>query len=1003
VNPLKKFISSVAVLALTTVGLISTTTNAQASGLPVIRMITPVTSSAAGAIDATDSNIQTYFGAGTKNYYSYMAYGQTITLKYHVTSDGMTKATGKVRLYVNSPWSGSKATWTANGMTPSPSGPSTDSDTGWGAYLDGTIDGNGDVSFTLTNTNTSLNSENVPTCLKQPAPTSNRMFTAFKPVWDGTQKLLNKSIDQSQVSDLWNVDITKPWFTNELPACPTSTATPGALPQIRMTSPVTNSGTVVDATDANIQKYFGKGSKNFYSYIKFGQDVSLTYHVTKSDGTVYPNATIRLYVNAPWSGSTGKWTANGMTPSPAGAAQNSDSGWGAKLDGTTDASGNVTFALKNTNTSNDSELAPTCSTMPARATGRVFTTFKPVIVESGTPIADTLEISDLWNADITKAWDGTLPDCSGGGGGTGTHPSIRLTSPVSSNSGTVDATRDISQYYSATTKAFYSYVERGSTVTLTYHVTTDGTTAAANKPVQLQINAPYSNSKGIWTGQGMSPSPAANSTDIATGYGALMTKTTDSSGDVSFTVSNQDTDASAEVAPSCLTAHYPSTGRYFSTFKPVLLNNGVAYDDKAEDTDIWTIDIIKKLDAPLSACSGGGGTDQCPDVHSIRLVTPTIDATDSFDASYWNGVFEYRNSATTDTVRYYPVGSKISLVYQALDSLANGCAPLANTDIYVSVNTDYSGASTSFWYIKGSRSLWIPKLLGPFDALGETRIKLHTDDTGKAYLTLFNADAVSPQAFGSGLNVGPPDCTAYPDCSNLLNSNISPSFLDRYVANKDAGEAVDSLFPYFVSGQGPKLSTDSTNVSATLGASKPITVTLRDSAGNVIANRAVTVQTTDGSVDMTSGTTDSNGQFTVNASSASAGVQLVALTAAADTNYPDGNAVSQSSITSDSRGLLGYSATVKVTWATTVVKVAQTIGAVKSPLGKGKTLVLPAKTSKNLAIKWSTSTKAICKVATVKGVTKLTGLKSGSCKVSGSNAGSANVSAVTKAVTVAIK
>jgi len=968
-------------------------------------MITPVTSSAANAIDATDSNIQTYFGAGTKNYYSYMAYGKTITLKYHVTSDGTTKATGKVRLYVNSPWSGSKATWTAANMSPSPSGPSTDSDTGWGAYLDGTIDGNGDVSFTLTNTNTSSNSESVPSCAKQPAPTSNRMFTAFKPVWDGTTKLANKSIDQSEISDLWNVDITASWFTSELPACSTASATPAAMPQIRMTSPVTNSGVVVDATDANIQKYFGKGSKNFYSYIKYGQETSLTYHVTKADGTSYTNATIRLYVNAPWSGSTGKWTASGMTPTSAGPATNSDSGWGAKMDGTTDSNGNVTFKLTNTNTMSDAENAPTCSTMPARSTGRVFTTFKPVLVVSGTPVADTAEISDLWNADITKPWDGTLAACAGGGGGTGPHPSIRLTSPVTSNAGTVDATRDISQYYSASTKGFYSYVEYGSTVTLTYHVTTDGTTAATGKTVQLQINAPYSNSKGSWSGPSMSPSPAAASTDSATGYGALMTGVTNSSGDVSFTVTNLDNASSAEVVPSCLTAHYPSTGRFFSTFKPVLLNNGVAYDDKAEDTDIWTMDIIKTPETPLTSCSGGGtgGSSQCPDVHSIRLITPTIDSADSYDASYWNGVFEYRNAATTDTVRYYPVGSKISLAYQALDSSANSCAPLADTDIYVSVNTDYSGASTSFWYIKGSRSLNIPKLLGPYDALGETRIKLHTDDTGKAYLTLFNADAVSPQSFGSGLNAGPPDCTAYPDCSNLLNSNISPSFLDRYVANKEAGEAVDSLFPYFVSGLGPKLSTTSTSVAGVIGVDKPVTVTLRDSAGGVIANRAVTVQTTDGAVDTMSGTTDSNGQFTVNAHSDVAGVQLVAITAAADTNYPDGNAVSLSSITAASRGLLGYSSTIKVTWAAAVVKVAQTIGSVGSSVKASKTLSLPAKTNKNLKITWTTSTKAVCKITSSSAGATLTGLKKGSCKITGTNAGNSTTLPATKAVTVTIK
>jgi hypothetical protein len=107
------------------------------------------------------------------------------------------------------------------------------------------------------------------------------------------------------------------------------------------------------------------------------------------------------------------------------------------------------------------------------------------------------------------------------------------------------------------------------------------------------------------------------------------------------------------------------------------------------------------------------------------------------------------------------------------------------------------------------------------------------------------------------------------------------------------------------------------------------------------------------------------------------------------------------SVAGEDTALAAVNGFASINWQAS--KAAQTIGAVKSPLTKGKILVLPAKTSKSLAIKWSTSTKTICKVTTAGGVTKLTGLKKGSCKVTGTNSGSASVSAVTKTVTVAIK
>jgi hypothetical protein len=150
----------------------------------------------------------------------------------------------------------------------------------------------------------------------------------------------------------------------------------------------------------------------------------------------------------------------------------------------------------------------------------------------------------------------------------------------------VDSTSDIAQYYSAKTKAFYTYLAAGSSITLTYQVTTDGTTPAASKEVDLYVDSAYSGSKAHWKSGTSTINPPA--TADAT-FGKMLTGTTDSSGQVKFTLTNTDT-TGLELAPTTPNQDRGNIkpARLFGTLKPVLA--GVT-DDKAEDTDLVTFDI----------------------------------------------------------------------------------------------------------------------------------------------------------------------------------------------------------------------------------------------------------------------------------------------------------------------------------------------------------------------------------------------------------------------------
>lgn len=163
-------------------------------------------------------------------------------------------------------------------------------------------------------------------------------------------------------------------------------------------------------------------------------------------------------------------------------------------------------------------------------------------------------------------------------------PSVRLINPGFDASNSVDATGDIAQYYSAGTKAFYTYIGHGTKLSLTYMVTTDGTTPAASQELLLQINAPYSGSKANWV--------TADGTAVGAQYdgnfGLQLSGTTDAMGKVTFVVTNTDT-TELEDAPASATQDRGAItpARLYGTMKVVIPGKG----DKDADIDLVTFDI----------------------------------------------------------------------------------------------------------------------------------------------------------------------------------------------------------------------------------------------------------------------------------------------------------------------------------------------------------------------------------------------------------------------------
>jgi len=173
-------------------------------------------------------------------------------------------------------------------------------------------------------------------------------------------------------------------------------------------------------------------------------------------------------------------------------------------------------------------------------------------------------------------------------------PSARLTSPSYNATNSVDATGDIAQYYSAGTKAFYTYIGHGTKLSLTYMVTTDGMTPAFNQEVRLQINAPYSGSKANWV--------TADGTKVGAqdggNFGLELVGKTDSMGKVTFEVTNTDTTGLEDAPASPIQDRGAiKPARLYGTMKVVIVGKG----DKDADTDLVTFDITNAAPTVIAA------------------------------------------------------------------------------------------------------------------------------------------------------------------------------------------------------------------------------------------------------------------------------------------------------------------------------------------------------------------------------------------------------------------
>ena len=392
-----------------------------------------------------------------------------------------------------------------------------------------------------------------------------------------------------------------------LVAIPSSLA--ADIPTVKLVSPVISGSNSIDRTASDLQipaqKWYREGSKSLVITSPEGKELTLKFLLTKDGTAPWAGQTLILQVGAPYSGSNGTWDANGKEIGPQ-AGTWSDAAAG-EVTATTGADGIATFTFKNKNSGAKYKASDVLSGsfQFSDNANRRYTQFKPTIAG----LSDYNEpylIKDIINVDIVQDVAAVTPTPTNSPSATPTptptpvktFPSMRLISPEYGPANSVDTTGEIAQYYSARTRAFYTYVASGSTLTLKYKVTSDGTTPLADTEVTLEANSQYSLSNASWTWGATKIGKSSQ-----TAPGARLKAKTNAAGEVTFVIKNTDT-TGTEAKPASPNAAAPTTGRLYGTFKPVI----TGYGDKDADIDLVTFDVYAAAKATTITCIKGKTT-----------------------------------------------------------------------------------------------------------------------------------------------------------------------------------------------------------------------------------------------------------------------------------------------------------------------------------------------------------------------------------------------------------
>jgi len=466
--------------------------------------------------------INSYYAPGDHWYETSTTAGSTVNLYWTVTDqNGNALANTPVTLDTN--FANGGANQTATWSVPAGSGETMNT----AGQITLNTSNNGNVNFTLVNTNVGDGATAAPTTPAAAEALENNGSTPWTrmALVVGSDKITaNPNSTVNQQTDLVDV-LVLPNTDAASHATPDSATIVSTTGVVSGTSPIDNT---VNGDGWFINAYYSPTDKWQYNYITAGSTVSETWKVLGSNGQPLMNKAVTLEINFAGNGATWSHVVNGVEQVT--GAQDS-------MSGVTDNAGLVTFTFTNTDTATGSQ--PADKTSADTANGLEY--FNTDLWARTALIVGNDIITANPNATVNQATTLNdliiLPAVTSGNGGGSTTPSGPTTSTpdvaslvsvsgAANNNGIANDTPDglnwfLGQYFSALDNWDFVYVPEGGTVTENWHVADSTGAPIANQSVSLILAIPYSGSSANWTSN--------------------VNGTTDAHGNVSFAITNTDT------------------------------------------------------------------------------------------------------------------------------------------------------------------------------------------------------------------------------------------------------------------------------------------------------------------------------------------------------------------------------------------------------------------------------------------------------------------------------
>lgn len=260
----------------------------------------------------------------------------------------------------------------------------------------------------------------------------------------------------------------------------------------------------------------------------------------------------------------------------------------------------------------------------------------------------------------------------------------------------------------------------------------------------------------------------------------------------------------------------PSAGNYTegSNYTKIVLFFNLGTKDPITQT-LYFDDLAFTPSAVTAAVTPRTGENKGLYPH-IRLDKGFMDT--YLDATWWDGVWQYRDEDTRAYLKYIPVRSTFKLTYTVTD--ANN-EPMADALVTLIVNANYSCAKTFFMYENS--------IIGPDDCAGNGETQLpakRTDSDGKVTFVLTNTNTEG-EKMPSNLN-GAPN-------GKEIGTNIKP----HLVGAKQEG--IDMLFAHFVEQSDAAKVVASATATAKTGEPYSANFEFLDEAGKPMANQLAEV------------------------------------------------------------------------------------------------------------------------------------------------------------------